>query len=69
MTKIRIDQLKPGMIVETGRGPRTIQKLHKVNRTAQGDVYIWFASRAHPKHLPFIAARGDLTIEVIEGND
>lgn len=65
--KIRIDQLKPGMVVANRRGPRTIQKLHKVNKTPAGDVYIWRVSQAHPKHSPYIAARGDLTIEVING--
>lgn len=65
--KIRIDQLKPGMVIETSKGLRTIKELRKVNETPLGDVYLWGASRAHPKQLPYIAARGDLTIEVING--
>ncbi len=70
MAKIRIDQLEPGMVVETARGSRTIQKLHKVNKTESGDnVYIWCASKSSPKHSPYIAARGDLTIEVLNQHD
>jgi hypothetical protein len=65
--KIRIDQLKPGMVVKTRYGPRTIEKICAVNATILGDVYIWCASKSHPKHLPYIAARGDLTIEVLNG--
>ncbi|UOW66372.1 hypothetical protein vBAspATola_29 [Aeromonas phage vB_AspA_Tola] len=66
MTKLLISQLKQGMVVNTGRGNRTIQKLIRVNKSPQGVlVYIWQASKSGPSQSSVIAAKGTLECEVI----